>query len=55
MSLIQTALRAHGSPIEYLTALLQHPKRVREAPSNWMPWNFKSTLARPARVTVEVT
>jgi len=55
MSLIQTALRAHVSPIEYLTALLQHPKRVREAPSDWMPWNFKSTLARPARVTVEVT
>jgi transposase len=55
MSLIQTALRAHVSPIEYLTALLKHPKRVKDSPTDWMPWNFKSTLARSARVTAEVT
>jgi len=55
MSLIQTALRARVSPIEYLTALVTHAKRVADAPTNWMPWNFKSTLAASARVATEVT
>jgi hypothetical protein len=54
MSLIQTALRAHVSPIEYLTALLKHPKRVHDSPNDWLPWNFKTTQARSILKTTEV-
>lgn len=45
MSLIYTA-RLHGeNPFEYLTALQKNAERVRERPGDWMPWNYRATLA----------
>ena len=46
MSLIYTAELNAVNPFEYLMALLRHPLELTERPSEWMPWNFHSTLAR---------
>ncbi|MGH7593767.1 MAG: IS66 family transposase [Gemmatimonadales bacterium] len=46
MSLIYTAELNGVNPFEYLTALLRHPLELAERPSEWMPWNFHSRLAR---------
>lgn len=45
MSLIQTTRRCGGNPFEYLTALQRHAEAVRERPGEWLPWNYKVTLA----------
>lgn len=47
MSLIYTAELNDVPPFEYLIALLRHPDPVRANPSDWMPWNYQQTLARP--------
>jgi hypothetical protein len=45
MTLIHTA-ELHGkNPFDYLTALLRNHKAVAEKPADWMPWNYKRTLA----------
>ena len=46
MSLIYTAELAGVNPFEYLIALLRHRLDLAERPSEWMPWNFHSRLAR---------
>ena len=46
MSLIYTAELNAVNPFEYLVALLRHRHELAERPSEWMPWNFHSTLAR---------
>ena len=46
MSLIYTAEVNGVNPFEYLTALLRHPLELPERPSEWMPWNFHSSLVR---------
>jgi transposase len=46
MTLIHTA-ELHGeNPFHYLTELLRHPKQVAENPAEWLPWNYRETLAR---------
>jgi transposase len=45
MSLIATARLADADPFDYLVQLQRHPKRVRETPSDWMPWNYRETVA----------
>jgi hypothetical protein len=34
--------------IEYLTELLRHAAELKQHPSEWMPWNYRDTLARLA-------
>jgi hypothetical protein len=46
MSLIQTAELAGADPFDYLVELLRHPREIEEAPEEWLPWNYKLTLAR---------
>lgn len=46
MSLIQTCRLAGENPFEYLTALQRNAKAVRERPQDWLPWSYRSTLAR---------
>ena len=48
MSMIHSAELAGVNPFDYLVALLRHPKHVAEDPSQWMPWNYRETLARIA-------
>jgi hypothetical protein len=35
-----------GNPFEYLTAILQNEKAVAQHPADWLPWSYRTTLAR---------
>lgn len=49
MSLIHTAELNHENPFDYLVALQRHHEKVAASPAEWMPWNYKDTLARLAK------
>jgi hypothetical protein len=36
------------NPFDYLTELLRHAEELKQSPSEWMPWNYRDTLARLA-------
>jgi hypothetical protein len=46
MSLIHTAELCGANPFHYLTELQRHADELEENPSQWMPWNYRSTLQR---------
>ena len=46
MTLIHTAELNGVNAFDYLVALLRHPKEIAERPGEWMPWNYRATLAR---------
>jgi len=46
MSLIHSTELAGENPFEYLHAIALHATRASEAPSEWMPWNFREALER---------
>jgi len=48
MTLIYTAELHHQNPFEYLTELLRNDKAVADRPGDWMPWNYRTTLAARA-------
>jgi hypothetical protein len=48
MSLIHTSELNDVNAFEYLTELLRHPEELKQNPSEWMPWNYRDTLARLA-------
>ena len=48
MSLIATAKLAKVDPFDYLNELQRHAEEVAANPSEWMPWNYRETLARMA-------
>jgi hypothetical protein len=52
MSLIHTCALNAANPFHYLTELLKHPRELRAAPADWMPWNYLRTVqagqGRPA-------
>jgi transposase len=45
MSLIHTCRLCKGNPFHYLTELERHAKDVAARPGEWMPWNYRQTLA----------
>jgi hypothetical protein len=45
MSLIHTAELNGVDPFAYLVALQRHHEDVAESPDDWMPWNYKATVA----------
>jgi transposase len=45
MSLLYTAELNGENPLAYLTALLSHPAEVARSPADWLPWNYRATLA----------
>jgi transposase len=45
MSLIHTCRLCNGNPFHYLTELERHAKDVAARPGEWMPWNYRQTLA----------
>jgi transposase len=49
MSLIHTCELNKANPFDYLTELLRHPAETKASPAEWMPWNYRETLARIAR------
>jgi transposase len=44
MSLVHTCYSSGASPIGYLTELQRNHERVRAAPGDWMPWNYRAQL-----------
>jgi transposase len=48
MSLIHTCELNGTNPFQYLTELRRHAEKLRQKPSEWMPWNYRDTLARLA-------
>jgi transposase len=44
MSLVHTCYSSGVSPIDYLTELQRNHERVRAAPGDWMPWNYRAQL-----------
>lgn len=45
MSLIHTCESCGGNPFDYLTELQRHAAEVARKPGEWMPWNYRATLA----------
>jgi transposase len=46
MSLIHTAELVKANPFDYLTELQKHAGEVKSNSSQWMPWNYRETIAR---------
>ena len=51
MSLIHTCELNGVNPFDYLTGLQRHSEKLQRNPSEWMPWNYRETLARLATAT----
>ena len=45
MSIIHTAELHGANPWEYLTVIQRNAAAVRRDPTQWMPWNYKATMA----------
>ena len=46
--LIHTCELNEVNAFDYLTELLRHTEELKQNPSEWMPWNYRDTLARLA-------
>jgi transposase len=46
MSLIHTCELNGVNPFDYLNELQRHAEELKQSPSEWMPWNYRETLAR---------
>jgi hypothetical protein len=38
------------NPIDYLGELQRHAEELKQTPSEWMPWNYRETLARTGAI-----
>ena len=45
ISLIHTCELNGANPFDYLTELQRHAGELAASPSDWMPWNYRETLA----------
>lgn len=48
MSLIHTSELCGANPFDYLNQLQTHTADLARAPSQWMPWNYQTTLQQPS-------
>ena len=48
ISLIHTCELNGINPSDYLTELQRHAEELKRAPAEWMPWNYRETLAQLA-------
>lgn len=46
MSLIHTCELNRADPFDYLNQLQRYAVELKQTPSDWMPWNYRATLAR---------
>jgi hypothetical protein len=44
MSIAATCRALKINPLQYVSACLEFPERVRQTPQDWMPWNHKAAL-----------
>jgi transposase len=47
MSLIHTCALCGANPFDYLTELERHADELAANQQDWMPWNYRKTLASP--------
>jgi transposase len=45
MSLIHTCQLCRANSFDYLTEFQRHARELAANPSEWMPWNYRETLA----------
>lgn len=45
MSLIHTCRLNRVNPLDYLNTLRRYTHRLRDGPAEWMPWNYRKTVA----------
>ena len=45
MSLIHTCDLNGANSFDYLTELQRHAEELKRNPGDWMPWNYRNTLA----------
>jgi len=45
LSLLKTCVDSKENPEQYFTAVINNKDAVKENPQNWLPWNFRETLA----------
>ena len=50
MSLIHTCQLCGANSFDYLVELQRHAQELAARPAEWMPWNYRDTLARTARL-----
>jgi hypothetical protein len=48
MSLIHTCELNKVNPFDNVTKMLRHPPEITVPPAEWMPWNYRTTLAGTA-------
>jgi hypothetical protein len=48
MSLIHTCQLSGANSFDYLIELQRHARELAVSPAEWMPWNYRDTLARTA-------
>ncbi len=48
MSIVHTCELIRVNPFDYLVTLMHHPEPLRQAPGDWMPWNYQHALSRLA-------
>jgi transposase len=46
MRLIHTCELNDANPFDYLAELQRHAEALKQAPAEWMPWNYRETLQR---------
>jgi hypothetical protein len=46
MTLIHTCELSGANPFDYLTELQRHSEELAANPKDWMPWNYRVTLAK---------
>ena len=46
MSLIHTCQLCGANSFDYLTELQRHARELAANPAEWMPWNYRETLAQ---------
>jgi transposase len=51
MSLIHTCELNGANPFDYLTELQRHAGELKQNPADWMPWNYRETLARTGAIS----
>jgi hypothetical protein len=51
MSLIHTCQLCGANSFDYLTELQRHAQELAANPAEWMPWNYRETMARLAEPT----
>ena len=54
MSLIHTCQLCGANSFDYLVELQRHAQELAACPAEWMPWNYRETLARTVNLPIRL-